>query len=78
MHLVHLTISDFRNLTRVEFEPASGVNLFWGANAQGKTNLLEAIYYLITGRSFRTRQDREVLLWDCPSETVSIIRGAVQ
>ena len=78
MHLVHLTISDFRNIARVEFEPASGVNLFWGANAQGKTNLLEAIYYLITGRSFRTRQDREVLPWDCPSETVSIIRGAVQ
>jgi len=78
MHLIHLSIRDFRNIAHAELASAKGVNLFWGANAQGKTNLLEAIYYLITGRSFRTRQDRETLPWDSPSDTVAIIRGLVK
>ena len=59
-------------------EPASGVTLFWGENAQGKTNLLEAVYYLVTGRSFRTRQDRETLPWGASPDAVSTIQGTVQ
>jgi DNA replication and repair protein RecF len=61
MILRRLTIERFRNLAHVEIELSGGVTLFWGRNAQGKTNLLEAVHYLATGRSFRTRLDRECL-----------------
>lgn len=78
MRLLEVSVSNFRNISSINLKPAPGVNLFWGENAQGKTNLLEAIYYLVTGRSFRTRFDREVLPWDSPFETAAIIRGTVQ
>jgi DNA replication and repair protein RecF len=45
--------TDFRNLTRVEFDPVPGFNLICGPNAAGKTSILEAIAYLGRGRSFR-------------------------
>ncbi len=53
MHLAHLRLRDFRNYGRldVDFEP--GFHLLLGDNAQGKTNILEAIYLLSTLRSFR-------------------------
>jgi len=78
MKLLQLTVTNFRNFKEIHFEPAGGVNLFWGANAQGKTNLLEAVYYLVTGRSFRTHLDREVLPWNCAEDTVATIRGTVE
>jgi DNA replication and repair protein RecF len=78
MKLLELNVRDFRNIQNLLIEPAPGVNLFWGENAQGKTNLLEAIYYLVTGRSFRSRQDKEVLPWNCEPDMVSAVRGSVQ
>jgi DNA replication and repair protein RecF len=53
VHLARLRLRDFRNYARLEAEFAPGFHLFVGANAQGKTNLLEAIYLLATLRSFR-------------------------
>jgi DNA replication and repair protein RecF len=53
--LAFLTISDFRNLIAVELNPiATGFNYIYGRNGSGKTSLLEAIYYLSLGRSFRS------------------------
>ncbi len=49
-----LILKDFRNYRDVELTFTEGVNVFCGANAQGKSNLLEAISLLMTGRSFRT------------------------
>jgi DNA replication and repair protein RecF len=55
MPLTRLDISDFRNLASISVEPiAAGFNLLYGFNGSGKTNLLEAIYYLSLGRSFRS------------------------
>lgn len=54
MSLALLQISAFRNLTRVELELNPHFNLFYGQNGAGKTGLLEAVYFLIYGRSFRT------------------------
>ncbi len=54
MSLALLQISTFRNLTRVELELSPHFNLFYGQNGAGKTGLLEAIYFLVYGRSFRT------------------------
>lgn len=55
MSLLRLDIADFRNLTSVKLEPIPyGFNFIYGNNGSGKTSLLEAIYYLSLGRSFRS------------------------
>ena len=56
-----LTLDGFRNYTHFETTFDSRVNLIYGDNAQGKTNLLEAISYLSTARSHRARYDREMI-----------------
>ena len=53
--LQKLQIRDLRNLKAVDIAPADSLNLVYGANASGKTSLLEAIYLLSRGRSFRSR-----------------------
>jgi DNA replication and repair protein RecF len=51
----------FRNLADGNTELGEGVSLVWGANAAGKTNLLEAVYLALAGRSPRTRNEREAI-----------------
>jgi DNA replication and repair protein RecF len=53
MHLAHLRLRDFRNYGRLDVDFAPGFHLLLGDNAQGKTNILEAIYLMATLRSFR-------------------------
>ena len=53
VHLAHLRLRDFRNYTRLDAEFGPGLHLLLGRNAQGKTNILEAIHLLATLRSFR-------------------------
>src|SRR5689334_4268415 len=53
VHLAHLRLRDFRNYTRMDADFAPGFHLLLGDNAQGKTNILEAIYLIATLRSFR-------------------------
>lgn len=53
MHLSHLRLRDFRNYARLDVDFAPGFHLLLGDNAQGKTNILEAIYLMATLRSFR-------------------------
>jgi DNA replication and repair protein RecF len=53
VHLVHLRLRDFRNYARLDADFPAGFHLLLGDNAQGKTNILEAIYLLATLRSFR-------------------------
>lgn len=53
VHLAHLRLRDFRNYVRLDADFGPGFHLLLGGNAQGKTNLLEAIYLLATLRSFR-------------------------
>jgi len=61
LHITEIQINDFRNLERVRYEPARGVNILLGNNAQGKTNFLEAVYVLATGASFRGALDRDLI-----------------
>jgi DNA replication and repair protein RecF len=61
MRVVTLDIAGFRNLRRVRIDCASGLNLLIGPNASGKTSVLEALYVLGRGRSFRARQPREMI-----------------
>ncbi|MDO4680966.1 MAG: DNA replication/repair protein RecF [Aerococcus sp.] len=63
MRLNSLKLTHFRNYEDQEVTFAPGINVFIGENAQGKTNLLEAIYMLSLARSHRTAKDREVIGW---------------
>ncbi len=53
MTLTSVSLSRYRNITDAKIEFSPGVNVLWGENAQGKSNILEAIYYCARGRSFR-------------------------
>lgn len=61
MHLASLKLHDFRNYQEQTLDFSPGLNVIFGDNAQGKTNLLEAIHFLATGRSQRTAQDRDLV-----------------
>lgn len=61
MKLAHLSLSNFRNYSRLELELPPGSTVFQGDNAQGKSNLLEAVYYLATSRSLRAESDAELV-----------------
>jgi DNA replication and repair protein RecF len=66
-----IELSEFRNYCTLSYVPAPRINLIVGANAQGKSNLLEALGVLLTGRSFRTFRLGEIPRWGCPSASVS-------
>ena len=61
MNLCELSLRDFRNYEELRLSAAPGVNLIVGDNAQGKTNLLEAIVYLGSGKSWRTQKSAELV-----------------
>lgn len=65
MLLTRLTLSDFRNYSALQIEPGAGLNVFVGANAQGKSNLLEGFAMLGTGKSFRTAREADVVRTGC-------------
>ena len=69
-----LHLEDFRNYRTLEAAFSPQVNVIYGDNAQGKTNLLEAIAYLSTARSHRARYDRELIGFDAPQ---ALIRGSI-
>ena len=72
MRAVHLVARGFRNLADLELElpPAGGA--FLGPNGQGKTNLLEALYYPVLWRSFRGATDADLARWDGPGFHVAV------
>lgn len=73
MYLSHLKLHDFRNFKRLDLPLGRGLSLFYGENAQGKTNLLEAIAMLATSNSYHATSDREVINWDAPDHIARIV-----
>lgn len=61
MHIKEIQLTNFRNYQQLSARFDPGVNLFYGQNAQGKTNLLESIYLTSMGKSFRTAKDRDMI-----------------
>ncbi|SUB75573.1 DNA replication/repair protein RecF [Peptoniphilus indolicus] len=61
MRIDRLELTNFRNYQSFEIEPSDGINLILGRNAIGKTNLLEAIYLITVGKSFRTLKASEMI-----------------
>jgi DNA replication and repair protein RecF len=64
MTVNQIYLDGFRNYTDFTADFSPSVNVIIGNNAQGKTNLLEAMYYLTSGRSFRAKNDRELIGFD--------------
>ena len=64
MRILRLALNGFRNYEWETVDFSEDINIITGENAQGKTNLLEAVYMLSCGRSFRTRTDREMVGFD--------------
>ncbi len=77
MHLSHLSLKDFRNYGELDLTLGQGLFLFQGENAQGKTNLLEAVAMLATSNSFHASSDREIVNWHS-SDHVTRIGAAVE
>ncbi|HEX9090375.1 MAG TPA: DNA replication/repair protein RecF, partial [Anaerolineales bacterium] len=61
MQLTHLSLTNFRNFTRLDMDVPGGTVMLVGNNAQGKTSLLEAIYFLATLTSFHASSDRQLI-----------------
>src|SRR3990172_2144271 len=78
MILTNLTLVNFRNYAHLEMGFPRGVVVLAGSNAQGKSNLLEAIYYLATSRSYRGAGDREIVNWEADSPAVMRLLPSVR
>ena len=72
MHITKAEIVDYRNYKRQSITLCPFVNFLTGANAQGKTNLLEALYLSAVARSPRTPRDRELIRWEESRAKVSV------
>jgi DNA replication and repair protein RecF len=77
MYLSRLNLHEFRNYHDLDLKLEPGLFLFYGENAQGKTNLLEAISMLATANSFHASGDREVVNWYTP-EHIAHLDGYVK
>ncbi|MCT4486537.1 DNA replication/repair protein RecF [Levilactobacillus parabrevis] len=71
MYLQELQLQHFRNYPSADLKLGPGINVLLGENAQGKTNLLEAIYVLALTRSHRTANDHDLVNWEAKTAKVS-------
>ncbi len=72
MNVTKLEVVSFRNIEEEIIEPCEGVNIIFGENAQGKTNLLESIWLFTGCRSFRASKDRELINFNSPKAKASL------
>lgn len=64
MKINELKLYQYRNYPYLSISFSDNINVFLGRNAQGKTNILEAVYYAAIGRSHRTHNDQELIMWE--------------
>ncbi len=76
MFLSHLSLTHFRNYRQLDLDFAQRLTLLQGRNAQGKTNLLEALYFLATSRPVQAQTEREVVDWQAQEEPIPYSRVA--
>src|SRR4051794_2223464 len=76
MLLSHLSLTHFRNYRRLELDFNERLTLLQGRNAQGKTSLLEAIYFLATSKPIHASSEREVVDWAAQDEPIPYSRIA--
>ena len=72
MWISKIKIKNFRNYKNAEINLNKKINIFYGENAQGKTNIIEAIYLSSIGKSFRTNKDKELINFDEENADIEI------
>ena len=72
MWISKIKLNNFRNYENQEIDLNEGINLFYGENAQGKTNIIEAIYLCSVGKSFRARKDQELIKFHEKNSSVEV------
>ena len=72
MWISEVKIKNFRNYDEQEIKLQKNINVFYGENAQGKTNIIEAIFLCSMGKSFRAKQDKEMIKIDKENSIVEI------
>jgi len=73
MRVERLRLTDFRSYRELDLTLPAGLTIFYGRNAQGKSNLLEAISLIATTRSFRTSSERETIRWGAPGRFARVV-----
>ena len=73
MQVKNIYLNNYRNYIEETLEPSGGVNIFIGANAQGKTNLIESMEYAALGRVQRASKDSELIRWEQSEAIVRIV-----
>ncbi len=73
MRVERLRLTDFRSYRELDLTLPAGLTVFYGRNAQGKSNLLEAISLIATTRSFRTSSEREAIRWGAPGRFARVV-----
>ena len=72
MYIKKISLNNFRNYSNQEILLEDGINIFYGDNAQGKTNIIESVFLCGMGKSFRSKKDKELIKFDEMSTTVCI------
>lgn len=72
MLIKNISLMDYRNIKKLNIDLSPNVNVFYGNNAQGKTNILESIYMCATGRSQRTHISKELISFGCDSAHIQL------
>lgn len=75
MYIKNMMLVSYRNYEQLNIELSKSVNVFIGDNAQGKTNILEAIYYGAFAKSHRTSRDKELINWNKDKAYISLLVG---
>ena len=73
MYISQINLINYRNYVDLDLELHKGLLVFHGNNAQGKTNLLEAIYLLSIAKAYRAKSDREVVNYDTNSQLSQVL-----
>lgn len=73
MYIQNISLKNYRNIKALDLNLKNGVNIFYGDNAQGKTNLLESIYISATGRSHRTHRDKELIAFNQSNAHIKVV-----
>ncbi|MGB2885609.1 MAG: AAA family ATPase, partial [Dehalococcoidia bacterium] len=74
MHITHLSLTNFRNYVSLDLALPPHIMVIQGDNAQGKSNLLEAIYLLATSKSPRSTSEKELINWSALKDEIPVCR----
>jgi DNA replication and repair protein RecF len=73
MKVKSLSLTNFRNIDNLNLEFKDGVNVIYGDNAQGKTNIIEAISLFVKNKSFRTSHERDLVKIGCEFSKLELV-----